>query len=269
MEGRLTVFFFQRTVGHCGGGWLIHICTNHPTKRIAVLGESQKASGFDLEARGLSRADHPGEINRFLEDRVHFGDDCGGAVKCFFGVNERYAQHLVGKQNVRHTFVVRNPMYKILGKWKAKRSGGRRRFEEIHGRPPENDEEVFAGTLMYFRDTFYVKALRMASLKQSRLMRLEDVNRSIRARSPFFRRYMRVVKVVNTQREETWWANRNNWEDDPDPARCWVTHLDDRQREIYKEIIGPIESEYGYNQTATGSVETDWACRNKWWGEVE
>lgn len=297
----MTNFFFQYSHGHCGGGWLVILCNHHPAG-MSVLGESHKACGFDLEARGLKQGHHKEEINHFFEDRVHFGDACVGIIKSFYPESVAHARQLAGREHVKLHSIVRNPMFKVLGAWRKKVPNGRKHYKHDNS----DEDEDFRASLLWMRDNYYRSALDRVG-RSTPLVRLEDLNRSMKYESGFFTRFVewltgtewpdeyvrycrehytpayktdswmewednvartgRVVRVHTKLLEPPQWPFRT-WDDDPDPALRWVTHVNDRRREIYKEVYAEVEAELGYNVSAPGITEENWRHRSEWWGEV-
>jgi hypothetical protein len=280
------------------------IANNHPAG-MSVIGESRKPTGFDLEARGIPLSEHPAVINSFFDDRVHYGDACVGVIKSFYSENVRYAKQLVGPDKVKFLYIVRNPIFKVVSRWKAKVRPGRHFFRDAFGRDPSDESEVFRSVLMYFAHQYYMRGIRFAKAKHCPIVRIEDINRSIHCRSGFFKRLMewltgtpwpqeyidyirehntpayqyrhhlewenpdrtgRVDRVVSRQREKMTWSLRNNWEDDAEAAPYWEK-LEPWQQSLYKSEFSEIERLYGYNISGVG-VETSWAYRGQWWGEV-
>jgi hypothetical protein len=298
-----NAIFFIRSIGHDGGNWTGLCICNHPAQ-MSMLGELQKEGQLDLAGRGLTSDDRAEQTHKYIEDRIYYGDVAIGFYRWTWE-NVKYARNRVGKDSVRVVSRVRNPLYRFASKWAAKKKAGKRWFEKMYDREPRTEQEICEGCSAYFAENYFMKAIRKAERDGQPIVRLEDINRSMKKGGGFVKRHFewltktewpqwyiqhihdnwtpgyvsrpalewddegRVSKVTWTQWDEPRWKWRDNWDDDPRPAYHWNEKLTDWEKELYMKYHERIERILGYNQGEKGVADEGWAFRGTFpWGEV-
>lgn len=249
--------WFIHHVGHGGGGWLQLCCNQHPAG-ISVVAECHDETCLDLANRGFGMDQYDPQLCQLMRDRKHYGDACFGIIKSFRDPQIRLAKEMVGEQNVSIAYMIRNPRMRWCEARRKKARPGAVWFTSIHHREPRDEKEIMQGVANYFRVNYFEKAfLQGADIP---IIRLEDLNRSMKLRTGFFKRLMehlcgvewpddyidfirenwlpsyqyynwlewenpdktgRVTAVITNQREKPTWALRHNWDDDPYPKIYW------------------------------------------------
>jgi hypothetical protein len=293
--------WFMHHVGHGGGGWLQLCCNQHPAG-ISVVAECHLDNCLDLLGRGLTMANYDDELCRLMVDREEFGDACFGIIKSFRGAQVNLAQRLVGPENTTVCWMIRNPRMRWCEARRKKEAPGAQWFTQLYRREPRDIKEIRLGTARYFKENYFGKAL----AGDVPIIRLEDLNTSMRLQTGFFQRLMehlcgvewsneymdhirenwlpsyqyhnwlewtdgRVTAVVTEQRDKPTWILRHNWDDDPYPKIYWndQENMEDWEREIYLEQFGELEQRLGYNLDEECTVHDDWVMRGAYpWGDV-
>lgn len=307
-------FLFIRHIGHGGGGWLMVCCNNHPAG-ISLIGECHKKTQLDFVARGIPMTQEAknAQIQKLFEDRIHFGDCAMGVIKSFNESSVKWARKLVGKENVHVISMVRNPMLRFFTKWRKRVRDATIWYNREFNANYDPDWLIKDYPLMaeitsaYFALRYHNKFLTRVEAKHEPIVRLEDINRSIRLRTPFFKRLMeyltgvewsleyidhirenwtpaylyynsiewenedktgRVTAVVTKQREYRTYLVRDNWMDDIEPAVAYY-FKNEYEWKAYHKWHDEIDRREGYNQRAFGSIEDDWEFRGAFpWGDV-
>jgi hypothetical protein len=300
----MTVLWYMIHPGHGGGGWLMLITNNHPAG-LSTIAECDKQSCFNFAARGLKPRDYDDEIVKFYNDRMHYGDKAIGIIKSFHWPNVRYATRLVGADNIRVVQLVYNPRRRYCEK--ATRKGGpasawyKIRYKKVMSTPEEKREAAAA----YFAQNYFAKYVKEGH--RWPIIRLEDINLSIKLKTRFFQRFMewltgvewtdeyvahirenwtpayqyynhlewekppfggRIKAVVTEQREYMAWRNRDNWDQDPEVIKWWG-NLTEEQKGYYHEYTTEVDSDLGYNDGDTCCRLDDWKFRGAYpWGDV-
>ena len=246
-------------VGHGGGGWIQHICNNHPHAQMSIIAECDAKNCLAFKSRGKSQADYDSEIHNFFESRIHYGGDVIGIIKSFHSKNIQWAAKHVGTKRVKVCQMMRNPRVNFPIKWQGKQKDSVRYFKRRHKRGPENEREWFEAVCYRYIDRFYARFLKAAG--KYPVIRLEDLNKSMAGNGRFFQQFMewltgiqwsnsyvnhirehnkpsacytnwvewdkwpngkdRVSRVCTTQDEKLGWPYRDNWNEDPDALRLW------------------------------------------------
>lgn len=260
------------------------ICNNHPAG-MCVLGEVTKDEGLDLIGRGVPKSELGNEVVKFLSDCQSQNKACAGIIKSF---NYQVVKYVLANDGIIIQ-KVRNPIHIVAWRFKKKPEAAIFTFRELYGRNPETLTERFEGHCKYYASRFYDKFLRHA--EQYPIIRIEDLNESMRTDGLFFRRAMENVTG-------TVWADdytrhiQNNWTPDQiyrfyprwnDGRITRVDHtiLDRRrgkcsgwdedlrnalyweqwtqaQRDIYYKHFASIQNQLGYNQSYPGSTDAKW-----------
>ena len=297
----MTEFFFIHHPGHGGGGWLMCIINNHPMP-ITCTGEIDKDTQLALRGRGLM--DQRDKIvQQFLADRIYYGDKSVGMIRSS-DADVRFArQH----GPVMHVQLVYNPRRRYVQKGRAKKPAAVRWYKQTYGRDMITDREQTEAVAAYFVEHFWEKYINIARRQDWPIIRLEDLNLSLKLETGFFKRFMewltgvewpdeyidyirehntpayqyynhfewekppysgRVTKVVTEQREYMAWANRDNWDPDPFLDRWWSERTD-MEKEVWIDKAAAMEKVLGYNRGDKITLEPDWEFRGAYlWGDV-
>lgn len=296
----MTNFFFIGHPGHGGGGWL-QLCINQHPAGMSCVAECNHETCLDFERRGLDMRHYDEEVLKLLEDRVYYGDVAIGIIKSFRPAFIKWA-HENGA--VRQCQLVYNPRWRFTGKWTSKVKPASVWFKAKYGREMETREEQCEATAAYFAQNYFSKYL--ARAKDWPIIRLEDLNRSMKLRSGYFKRFMewltgtewddeyishirenwtpayqyhnwvewegpgkyegRIAKIVTVQRGTPTW-HRDNWEPDPYVVKYW-DNLTAWQRALYHKYTDEIDERLGYNNGNDTCAHDDWEFRGAMWGEV-
>lgn len=299
----MTVFWYMIHPGHGGGGWLMLCCNNH-ADGMSVIAECNKPTCFNFDARGLKSSDYDNEIHKFYDDRMYYGDRAIGLIKSFHWPNVRYAESLVGKENIRICQLVYNPRRRYCEKATRKGAAAAAWYKGRYKKAMRTPEEQREAAAAYFAENYFGKYV-----KETRypIIRLEDINLSIKLKTGFFARFMewltgvewsqdyvdhirenwtpayqyynhlewehppfdgRIKAVVTKQREYMSWRNRDNWEQDPEVIGWWA-NLTDEQKGYYAKYTTGVDRDLGYNDGDTCCRLDDWKFRGAYeWGDV-
>jgi hypothetical protein len=300
----MTTFWFMIHPGHGGGGWLMLLTNNHPDG-MSTIAECDKSNCFDFKGRGIQQRDYDREIHKFFDDRMYYGDRAIGIIKSFHWPNVRYAEQLVGKENVRMCQLVYNPRRRYCEKGMSKGKVAAVWYKGKYKKEMTAPEEMREASAAYFAENYFGKYV----LEGNRwpIIRLEDINLSIKLGTRFFARFMewltgtqwpkeyvdhirehwtpayqyedwvewedppyggRIKAVVTNQREYMSWTNKNHWDQDPEVIHWW-NNLTDVQKGYYAKYTTQVDKDLGYNDGDICCRLDDWKFRGSYpWGDV-
>ena len=209
-------------VGHGGGGWIQHLCNNHPHVKMAIIAECDHWNCLEFEKRGLPMSDsavYDREVHNFFESRIYFGDDVIGIIKSFHLANIRWAEGRVGTKRIKTCQMMRNPRTNFPIKWYGKRGSAKRYFRKRKGRDPKSEPEWFEAVCYRYIDRFYERFLREAD--QFPLVRVEDFNKSMKGDGRFFQVFMEWLTGVSWPMSYVNYIRKHN-----KPSRCYTNWVE-------------------------------------------
>ena len=290
----MTNFFLVFGHGQSAGTWFCACCNNFPDPPgMTVLGELHHHTQLDFKGRGLDKSsfDLDQAALDFFADSIYFKKACAGIMVSF----RRTAMDFVEKHGGHIAQKMRNPLYIVTARSKAKPRAAAYTFEKHKGRAPRDEKEKFWGLCTYYRDNFYARFLNRAHIYP--LIRIEDLNTSLGGDRSYYKSVMEWltqtewpddyieyiathfypgfyyqgqvewegdrVKKFNQVREEAPRWGRENWDEDPYPKKCFDILGDRGWQEIYLDVFRDIQPRLGYNNAYIGSVDRRWEYRGK------
>ena len=263
------------------------VCNNHPAGMV-VLGEVTKDEGLNLIGRGIPKSELGNEVIRFFDNCQEQHKACAGVIKSF---NYQVVKYVLAHDGII-IHKVRNPIHIVSWRFERKLEAARHTFNELYGRQPETALERFEGHCSYYATRFYAKFLRQA--EQYPIIRIEDLNESLRTDGSLFTRIMESVTATDWPEDyvkyiqDNWtpdqiyrfhpvWENdritkldytmqdrkrdaRNHWGEDARNATYWERWTQE-QRDIYYKYFADIQNNLGYNQSYPGSTDDKWKFR--------
>lgn len=296
-----TTYFMLSYPGHGGGDFFLLNMANHPQPMTCLL-EAFKEQMLRFDERRIdARKGYDDEIKRVFEFRKG-KDVCVANLKCDHPRLQQYVRdhegHLIN--------LVRNPLAVIGKRFGRKNEEAKTRFQELYGRPPETEADLFEGTVLKYVRQFYSVYLLRGQMhgKEWPTIRLEDLNASIGHDGRYFQRVMKWLtgvewpddyidfirehhtpghratsraifdKDYNLLRLPAWgrpaWRDRmGKWGEDVSengPAAYWE-QWSDEMRARYLLQCSEFQQRLGYNQDHIGSTDVDWEQRGQF-GEV-
>jgi hypothetical protein len=291
--------------GHGGGGWLQLLTNNHPAG-LSTIGECHKPTCFNFGARGLDKGKHyNAEVIKFYHDRMYYGDRAIGIIKSFHWPNVQYAEQLVGKANIRIVQLVYNPRRRYCEKATSRGKDAAIWYETKYGEKMSTPEQQREAAAAYFAERYFGRYVQAGH--RYPIIRLEDINLSIRLKTRFFARFMewltgvewtdeyvehirenwtpayqyynhlewenppfggRIKAVVTKQREYMAWRNKDNWDPDPEVIKWWG-NLTEAQKGYYTKYTTGVDRDLGYNDGDECCRLDHWKFRGSYpWGDV-
>lgn len=281
----MTHYLGIRDPGRSGGSWVMYLCNIHPAGMI-ILGEPHLSIELDFPWPGTGAQAYDQKIIDFMISQTQQGRAVAGIVKCF----RPWCTEWIVQNGGRIIALVRNPM-EVLGSNMNKKPGSDVQFL---GHKARDANEQFQAHAMYYR-TAYEEI--WSHRRNEPVTRIEDYNRSCggdgrwlkavmewATQTPWPDGYiehicktylpgyfygMECVKqngiVVGTKGDpiayEPW---RMNWYDDPRASEYWAG-WSEMERRIFREILGPICDNLGYNcRDYPGQVDVDWPLKDQY-----
>lgn len=272
---------------------------------MSVIAEVHSDDCMRFAERGLTKDDgRDHEIAKFFSDRVYYGDVTVGIIKSYRSTDIEWAKK--HGHPTREVVLVYNPRWRYSQKGRANRKKATRWYWKTHGIKMITDEEQMKAVTVNFIDHYFAKYVVSAQRGYMPIIRLEDLNLSLKLHTGFFARFMewltgvewteeyvdfirehntpayqydnwlewevppfggRVTGVFTRQWEKKTW-NRHNWDPDPFLVKYW-TAMEDWEKSTWMEHAADTECALGYNRGLEIARLDDWKFRGAYeWGDV-
>ena len=279
----MTKFFLIDQCGHCGGSWFVMMCHRHPAG-IAVVNEAHMPNQLDFEYPC------PNDVyDRHLIDFMQGAQ----ATHAACGVLKGFHRDCIEWVQARGGYVVtwlRNPL--TVAGWKCGRYT--HKGEQITGHPARTEKERIEAHFAYY-GRFFKRMLERSLKNGRRIVRIEDLNRSVGSDGQAFTESMEYITGVawppemleigaahppgdeapygaGTHAHDGSWPfedwstlrGKHKWAWDPAPYWHWKS-WEPWQRDCFVEHCGQSMHALGYDRppaqapTFAWDVDPDWS----------
>ena len=150
-----------------------------------MLGEVTKPKLFAFKRRGIDKSEMSKEMLWFFEQCKKLGMAAAGGIRWRSDV-----LYYVQQNGGVVAQLLRNPLHIVGYRMFRKPRAADVVWRRTHDEGPKDDLEVFEGHVQYYADDHLGKMIRLVDQKQWPIIRVEDLNRSMRTGDNHFKKVM-------------------------------------------------------------------------------